>query len=254
MRKPRTYAEVYNDLDGEIVNVFRVLRDPDLSVALCKLLTLTPFARDEFEAAYENGDDGQPVERARRTIVKSFMGFGSAAIHDPKPAGMRNRASVWCPPTGFRSDSSRSGTTPAYDFSHYPQQLRWFTNRLRGVVIENRPAVQVIEQHDRSDTLHYVDPPYVYVTRTSRSGGRNKGYAHEMSDVDHRELAELLVRLTGRVVISGYRSELYDELYGNWRSVERPHLADGAAKRTEVLWFSPNVEHVPDLFSVVGSP
>lgn len=251
MLKRRSYAEVYNDLDGEVVNVFRVLRDAGDARRLEELLRLTPFARDEFEVAYEdNGAD--PVERARRTLVKSFMGFGSNSIHDPRPKGMRTHTSRWHPPTAFRADSNRSGTTPAHDWQSYPGHLERFCDRLRGVVIENRPALQVMAQHDGPDTLHYVDPPYVAATRVGLTKKRQKGvqyaYRHEMSDADHRQLAAFLHQAQGYVVLSGYPCALYHELYGEWSRDKlkggwprwsQKSLADGARPRLEYLWVSP---------------
>lgn len=234
LAKPRVYAEVLGDLDDEVTGFFRVLRDRSMAAELERLLRLTPFARAEFEAAYEPTDD--PVERARRTVIKAFMGFGSNAVVTNKPRGMRTRASTWRPTTGFRANSNRSGTTPAHDWASYPDQIGRFTERLQGVVIETRPALDVIAQHDRCDCLHYVDPPYV----TSTRGNTRKGYRFEMTDDEHRELAGLLRGVSGYVVISGYPSELYDfELYPDWPRVERRHLADGARERTEVLWLSP---------------
>src|SRR5690606_4330319 len=108
------------------------------------------------------------------------------------------------------------------------------------VVIENRDALEVIRAHDRPDTLHYVDPPYPLGTRDAGTD-----YRHEMTGDDHRELADTLRSVKGMVVISGYPCELYDdELYPDWHRVERPHLADGARPRTEVLWLSPRAaEH-----------
>ncbi len=242
LRKPRTYAEVYNDLDGEVVNVFRVLRDPETAARLAEILTLTPFARDEFVSAYDEPTPEDPVERARRTIIKSFMGFGSSAIHDVFPRGMRTRASTWTPPTGFRSNSSRSGTTAAKDWANYPPLLAGFCERLKGVVVENRPALEVIAQHDRHDTLFYVDPPYL---GTLRNANRTQGkvYSHDMTGAEeHRALAEVLRGVEGMVVVSGYHSALYDELYDGWSVREKAALADGAAKRTEVLWVSPRAD------------
>lgn len=235
MQKQRCYAEVLNDKDGEIVNVFRVLRDDAMKEQLKRLLIDTPFARDEFLSAYEVPDD--PVEQARRTIIKSFMGFGSAAIHDRNASGgMRTRASTWKAPTGFRSNSSRSGTTPAHDWMHYPDHLDSFTERLRGVVIENSDALQVMGTHDGPETLIYLDPPYVLSTRDN-----GLDYRFEMTDEDHRELAKAAHEAKGMVIISGYRSELYDELYAGWTRAEFKALADGAKRRTEYLWLSPRV-------------
>lgn len=218
MRKPRSYAEVYNDLDAELVNLFRVLRDEAQGEALRRALHLTPFARDEFVASYEPAAD--PVEQARRTVVRAFMGFGSNA---------HVRA------TGFRANSNRSGTTPAQDWRHYPEQVGAFVERMRGVVIEHRDAARVIRTHDGTDTLHYVDPPYPSSTRDK--GG---DYAHEMTDADHRTLAAALHDCRGMVVLSGYACDLYDrELYPDWERRERGTHADGARDRTEVLWLNP---------------
>lgn len=236
MRKPRVYAEVYNELDGEVVNVFRVLQRAASAKRLERLVRLTPFARGEFTLAYLPTRD--PIERARRTIIKSFMGFGSSAIHG-RSRGMRTRASTWTTPaTGFRSNSNRSGTTPAHDWARWPDCIGSFVERLRGVVIESRDALAVMATHDRADALHYGDPPYVRVTR-SRLRKRKSEYLHELTDADHRMLAAVLHGLKGYVALSGYACDLYDELYGDWARVERDSLADGARARREVLWLSP---------------
>lgn len=240
MRKARTYAEVYNDLDHEVVNVFRVLRDEEKALRLRRALELTPFARQEFVEAYRSSAAGD-VERARRVIVRSFMGFGSASAVDDRPRGMRTRASThYSPPTGFRPKTARSGTTPAHDWAGYPKQIAAFVDRLRGVVIEERPAVDVISQHDRPDTLHYVDPPYPHETRSAwKRGATRHAYRHEMTEGDHRALASVLRNAVGMVALSGYPCALYDdELYADWQRHERAHLADGARKRTEVLWLN----------------
>lgn len=223
LRKPRAYAEVYNDLDSELVNLFRVLRGPR-AAELVEQLRLTPFARTEFVDAYEPSDD--PVECARRMIVRSLMGFGNT--------GALGRS------TGFRADSNKSGTTPAHDWANYPDLLPPIIERLAGVVIEQRDAVAVMRAHDRREALHYVDPPYVHETR---SGGNpycaKHKYRHELSNADHEALLEALRDLAGMVVLSGYPAPLYDDALPGWRRVEREALADGARERTEVLWINP---------------
>lgn len=247
MRKPRCYAEVYNDLDDEVVNVFRVLRDPLLAEALARSCALTPFSRQEFIAAHRR-DTTDPVESARRAIVRSFFGFGSATLHSANPRGMRTCASEWRSGrgnagsasgprgTGFRAYAHRNGTTPAMDWSRWPSQVEVFVDRLRGVIIEHRDALEVIRQHDRPGALIYCDPPYPLSTRDDA----RPDYAHEMGDDDHRALAVELRRARGFVLISGYGCPLYDdELYPHWTRLEREHRADGAKKRTEVLWLNP---------------
>lgn len=223
LRKPRSYAEIYNDLDGEIVNLFRVVRDPVMGEQLAQAIELTPFARAEFVESYERSSD--PLEQARRTVARSFQGFGSAGVTRQ--------------PSGFRANSNRSGTTPAHDWMNYPGCLRTIIQRLRGVVVENRPAIEVIRQHDGAQTLFYVDPPYVHSTRHKK--GRRHAYQHEMTDFEHRLLAAVLRDVQGFVVLSAYDCELYRSLYPDWNVVRRASRADGAALRTETLWLSPNM-------------
>lgn len=238
LQKERAYAEIYNDLDGEVVNVFRVMRDPVKAEVLTTLLRLTPFAREEFEAAYQPGEEATDIERARCTIVKSFMGFGSASIHDLRPRGMRTAASTWRPPTGFRNNSDRSGTTPAQDWRNYPDHLAFFCQRLQGVVIENRRAIEVIMQHQRPDALIYCDPPYLHETRSGFRWPSDRQYTHEMTEGDHRDLAAVLRASPAKVIVSGYQSELYDELYHDWLKVQKSTHSERAKERVETLWIN----------------
>lgn len=225
-RKPRAEAEVWNDLDDELVNLFAVMRDPAKGSALVSALRLTPFARREFFAAYEMSTDA--VERARRLIIRSFMGHGS----DGASGQYR---------TGFRANSNRSGSTPAVDWVNLPDSLELAIARAMGVVLESRPALQVMSTHDDVDTLHFVDPPYLHETRSRAHRRADNGgvYRHELNDADHTDLLRDLRDLRGMVVLCGYPSKLYDDALADWRRVERPALADGALPRTEVLWINP---------------
>ena len=222
IRKAPAYAEVYNDLDSEVVNLFRTLRDR--GDELRTKIALTPFAREEYRASYEVSTD--PMEQARRTMVRSFMGFGSNSL---------NRSIQ----SGFRSNSNRSGTTPARDWSNYPNAIESLIERLRGVVIENRDACEVMLCHDSATTVHYVDPPYVHETRMTATAHGAHGYKFEMTDADHERMAETLRELSGMVVLSGYGCPMYDRLFGDWTRFERRALADGALERTEVVWINP---------------
>lgn len=225
MRKPRSHGEVYNDLDGTIVNVMRVLRDPVLRERLADALVLTPYARDEFVQAFEHSDD--PVEDARRTFVRAEMGFGS---------GGATKGS-----TGFRIDTKRNYGTAMHVWAKMPDGLAAFGERLAGVLIENRAALDVLRDHDTPETLFYVDPPYVPGTR--KMSGRV--YRHEMNDADHRALLAALLELDGMVVLSGYPCPLYSEMLPGWRCVTREACiaaGRGSGKRTEALWLSPRVE------------
>lgn len=141
--------------------------------------------------------------------------------------------------SGFRANSNRSGTTPAHDWTNYPKAMPALITRFAGVVIENRDALKVMAVHDSKQTLHYVDPPYIHETR-----GKGGSYRHELNDNQHIELAEFLMKLEGDVVLSGYRCDLYDDLYSSWTRIDRKTHADGARNRTESVWLSGETRQV----------
>lgn len=224
LQKPRSYAEVYNDRADSIVNVFCVLRDHPAELE--RLLRLTPFSRTEFLRTYQEPPE-DTIEWARRTIFRSMAGFGSAAA----TKGYK---------TGFRANSSRSGTTPALDWMHYPDNVRAFAERLSGVVIENRDYREIMLQHDGPETLHYCDPPYVHSTRR-KGNPYDRCYEFELTDEQHAQFAEVVQGLQGMVIVSGYSCELYEDLFAGWTRCQRMAFADGARARIEILWFSPNI-------------
>lgn len=167
-------------------------------------------------------------------VMRSLMGFGSNAL-------CRNIKS------GFRSNSNRSGTTPAHDWMTYPGELRFIVERLRGVVIENRDALEVMGAHDGPSTLHYCDPPYVHETRSAAMHGHH-GYNHEMTDGEHAGMCAFLLGLKGYVIVSGYANDVYEENFPDWHRVEVAALADGAKDRTEVLWMNTSAVEQAKLF------
>lgn len=171
LRKPRSPVEIYNDLDGEIVNLFRVVQDPTLARALFKRIR------------HQSG--GTPVDRAVRVIVRSHMSFNAAALFEKS-------IPFSC------TKHKNGGKSRAAEWANYPRHLASITARLRGVMIENRPAAEVIERQDSPGTLFYVDPPYLPATRSS---GR---YRCDLTPADHRALLEQLKTVQGMVVLSGY--------------------------------------------------
>ena len=242
MQKPRSHAEVYNDMDGEVVNVFRVLQNARKCKRLQELLRVTPFAREEFDLSYKSARTRDEVERARRTIMRSFMGFGSDSITRIKStsAGFNSRISTMR--TGFRYNSVRSNVTAATDWASYANSLSDFLDRMRGVIIENRCALKVIRKMDRADCLFYVDPPY---PRGVRNSGNLKkrvehNYRHEMTDAQHGNLAELLHECKGMVIVSSYPGKQYESLYADWRHWEwtGQQFCHGSRKRTECVWMN----------------
>lgn len=240
IRKPRAFTEVYNDLDREVVNLFRVLRDPAQSADLISKIELTPFARDEFELTYEVVDiDAEPVEAARRLVARSFMGHGSTAV------ALRRK-------TSFRVDRCQRGI--GGDWRNLPDALWAIVDRLRGVMIENRPAATIIDRFDGPSTLIYADPPYLHATRSQKriEGALEHAYAHEMTDAEHEALLEQLLGLESMVVLSGYANALYDDRLRAWDRLTIETHADGARPRTEVLWINPAATAAFGLFGVAS--
>lgn len=214
LQKERALTEVYNDLDGEIVNMFQVIRrNPE---KLAAQLAMTPYARDEYDGLYEEVADD--IERARRFIARSFMGmFSKGALEK----------------SGFDARTNADGYTGRLRaFVEVPEHIMAVAGRFSHVLIENKDASAICARYDRPDALIYLDPPYVPETRSG------KYYRHEMSDDDHSKLLDLLIETEAMVVISGYQSELYRHKLGSWHSVEIAAYTDGASQRTEVLWMN----------------
>lgn len=218
MAKKPSDHETVNDLDGDLVTFWRVLRDQPGELE--RVCALTPHARAEHAASY-NLAELTDLERARRVWVQLTQGR----------AGVRTR-------TGWRhyvAPSGSSASMPDY-LAGYVRRIESAAARLVGVSLECRPALDVIASYGRaSDVLLYVDPPYLGETR--RSGG----YAHDMpGEAEHRELADALHSCKAAVVLSGYPSDLYDQqLYPGWRRHSfATSTGQGGAweSRTEVLW------------------
>jgi DNA adenine methylase len=122
-----------------------------------------------------------------------------------------------------------------------PEALQAITSRMQGVLIENRPALQVIDRYDADNTLIYLDPPYVHATRSAkrRGGCAFHGYAFELSDAEHVSLIERALQAESMIVLSGYSNPIYDDMLTGWRRQTIDTHADGALDRTEVLWINP---------------
>ena len=228
LQKPRSYSEVWNDLDDEIYNLMRVVRDRESREKLIEMLVLTPYSRHEFELAFTPSED--LIEAARRVIILAQMGFCSA--------GATKGA------TGFRSDTQRDYGTASHLWAQYPDGLASIGRRLAGVMIENRPAIDLIRDQDSPETLFFVDPPYVTSTRIMKAGSRY--YRHEMTDDDHTQLIETLKNVAGMVVLSGYDNPQYQSMLCDWEchsTLSRIAARHGGATREESVWLNPACSH-----------
>jgi DNA adenine methylase len=220
-KKP-SKTETINDIDGNVTNLFRVIREQPEELA--RLVYFTPWARDEYIPFLTSHNDSESfiktdndLEDARRFLVRCWMAFNGATSDR----------------TGWASDvagKERSG--PTRRWNRVPEQIIRVADRLKLVQIENQPAVKLIERYRSEETLIYADPPYVSSSRNSRA------YKFEMSDNDHLELLEALDNHPGPVLLSGYASELYDNRLKHWRRETATGRAMGYKKREEVLWIN----------------
>lgn len=227
LRKPRSKVEVLNDRHERLVSLFRVLRDPQTAQELRERLRYSPYAKVEHTIARERSDD--PIEDARRMIVLGQQSHGSTGSSGKKSGWRR----------GIRHSNSRS-SADCWAFL-WKQVTRW-SDRLRRVYLESDDALRVIERYDGPDTLFYIDPPYLVSTRRT-----SHGYAFDLSEQDHRDLAAVLHSIQGMAMVSGYASSLYDELYRDWHMVSREALTDKAGHVREYLWmnFDPHQADTP---------
>jgi DNA adenine methylase len=214
-------VETYNDLDGELVNFFRVLRNQ--KDQLIEAIGLTPFAREELALACQPiTPEISELERARRFFVRARQTrTGLAQTASPgrwahcvltTRAGMAGAVSRWL------------GSV---------ESLPLVAQRLLRVQIEHAPAPEVIQRFDSPNTLFYCDPPYLHETR-----GDVRAYGFEMTYQDHAQLATQLKSIQGKVALSGYKSELYQDLYAGWYCNQAPSKTIHSVKqeRTEILW------------------
>jgi DNA adenine methylase len=223
--KKRSLVETINDLDGNVVNLFKVIRDRPEELA--RLIEYTPWSREEYRQSYiKTGDE---LEDARRFLVRMWQAIGAKSSDI----------------TGWRSNiKSINGNVTQWS-TVLPQNIIDISNRLkhtnnRLVQIENQPAAKLIERYRRKNVFIYCDPPYVMSTR------HNRIYACEMTDTDHRELLELLIQHSGPVMISGYDNDLYNNLLKEWHKETRLANCEGGQQRVEVIWmnYEPPVKQI----------
>ncbi|MBE9034669.1 DNA adenine methylase [aff. Roholtiella sp. LEGE 12411] len=214
-------VETYNDLDGELVNFFRVLREQKES--LIEAIGLTPFSREEFEIAIsEPTQDLSDIERARRFFIRARQ----------VRTGLAQKASSgrWA----HCKLTSRAGMAGAVSrWLGSVEDLPGIVQRLLRVQMEHDSAIKVIQRYDSEETLFYCDPPYPHASR-----GDRQAYAYEMTDEQHRELSDVVHNIKGKVAISGYQCSLMEELYSDWKYIEAPTKTCHSTKglRTEILW------------------
>ncbi|PPG35187.1 DNA methyltransferase [Pseudoclavibacter sp. RFBG4] len=226
LAKPASKIEVVNDLDHRLMTFWRVLRDRGPELA--RIAEMTPHSRAELEAAESLSGAGD-LEIARQVWVLLTQGRSRTLKR-----------------TGWRFYADPNGTSASFQtyMDAYRERLLPAAERIRAVSLECRPALEIIAQYGRfEDNLLYIDPPYVH---NARRGAR---YTHEMSDTDHRELADALKHCTATVMVSGYQSRLYDELFPDWHQVDLTAQSGNSLERSahEVIWSNREVGNFLDL-------
>jgi len=226
-------VETYNDLDGEVLNFFRVLRDQQ--EALIEAIGLTPFSREEFEIALSRPQEQlSELERARR--------FFTCARQVRTGLAQKASAGRWAHCL-LTSRAEMAGAVSRWLGS--VEDLSEIAQRLLRVQIEHGPALEVIERYDSTETVLYCDPPYPHDAR-----GDSNAYAYEMTDNEHRKLAYVLHNVKGKVAVSSYHCDLMHDLYADWRYIEGPVKACHSVKtpRTEVLWVNYDLQEKSECY------
>lgn len=219
-------VETINDLDGDVVNLFRILRERPGE--LQRMLELTPYSREEYDRSFEPSDD--PLEQARRYMVKTTQAIGAKL--DSK-CGWRNHKQMKIGGTACKW----GGITETIDLA--AARLRGSTINL--VQIEHMDALRLIERYNSPDVLMYLDPPYV---RSIRKSGAL--YRHEMNDAGQKELLELITKSQAKIIISGYKSELYNSYLQGWNTDTIMSQTTSTAMAVEVIWmnYEPPIEQI----------
>lgn len=207
--------ETVNDLDDDVVNLFRVVREQN--DALIHAVMLTPFSRKEYDLAFGQASE-DPVEKARLFLIKCWQGHGY------RTNGYK---------VGWKNDVyGREAAYAMRDWYRLPGWISEIIDRLRAVQIEHMDALELIRRYNHGNVLLYVDPPYVLGTRTG------KIYKYEMEDADHEQLLKLLLQHAGPVMLSGYDNELYSDLLKDWTQIQFETTAQRGLARTETLWMN----------------
>lgn len=228
-------VETYNDIDGDVVNFFKMLRDKHDE--LIRAIALTPFSREEYHRAICDGTEGvSDVELARRFYIKARQ----------TRTGLAQTASLgrWA----NCKDTSRAGMSGVVSrWLGGVEALDGIAKRLLRVQIENRPAVDIIRLYDSPKTLFYCDPPYLHATR-----GDSKAYAFEMDEGQHRNFSNAVNECKGLVAVSGYDHPVMDDLFkpDSWLKTLGANKIIHSTKgtRQEVLWTNYDPKEQKGLF------
>lgn len=217
MNKPRSHIETVNDIDGNVVNLFRWIRDDPEKLA--HEIYFTPYARRVYEDAFAS-ETKDSLGKAVNFYIRLNMGHGFRTNGEK---------------VGWKNDvQGRERAYASKDWCDLPGKIMQAAERLRGVQIDNRPAVELIKRFNHDNVLIYCDPPYMLDTRHGRQ------YRCEMDDEDHEELLNVLCRHKGPALISGYDTEMYRDMLCKWERREKKSFTQVGTEKNEILWMNFN--------------
>lgn len=223
--KPRSNIETVNDLDGDVVNLFEwIKKDPE---KLAYEIYYTPYARQVYDEAFAAAPEDS-LKKAVNFYVRLNMGHGFRTNGEK---------------VGWKNDvQGRDRAYASQDWCNLPEKIMQAAERLRGVQIENKPAVELIERFNYPNVLIYADPPYVLGTR------HGKQYRCEMNDKAQEELLDVLLVHRGPVLLSGYESDLYNDRLRGWHREETVRYSQVCSKKLEILWMNFEPDRQMSLF------
>ena len=215
LNKEPAYNEILNDLDDDIYNFFKVVREnPE---ELCRLIEATPYSRTEYTTVYvESEEEALSIERARRFAVKCWQGFGCGNKYK----------------NGNRRGIGATGPNPAKAWAKLPETIQLAAERLKNAQIEHKDALELISDLYGKDTFIYIDPPYLQDTR------KKYLYNHEMTNEQHVKLLKIAKESSCKIMISAYENEIYNNTLVDWRKEHKSTTAECSQKRIEVIYMN----------------
>lgn len=228
--KPVSAIETINDLDSDVINLFRCIRKD--SERLARLIMTTPFSRQEYDSQFEESERALYIsdfERAAGFLIRCWQGHGY------RTNGYK---------VGWKNDvQGREKMYALWNWYRLPEWIIDIAERMRKVQIENRPALEVIKRFDCETVFMYIDPPYLLGTRTG------KQYMHEMTDTDHEELLKEILQNRAKIMVSGYESDMYNDYLKEWNKVYFNSCAEQGRPRQEVVWINYEIGQQLTLFN-----
>lgn len=213
LNKEPAYNEILNDLDDDIYNFFKVIREHHKE--LCRLIEATPYSRTEYSNTF-NDEPVSDLERARRFAVKCWQGIGNSNKYK----------------SGYRRSIGDTSPNPSKPWARLPETIQLAAERLKNAQIEHKDALELISDLKGENTFIYIDPPYLQDTR------KKYLYNHEMTDEQHVKLLQIVKESDCKIMISAYENELYNEQLKGWRKEHKSTTAECSRRRIETLYMN----------------